>query len=92
MDGKAILPPGWTREATLTQTPEPLKDGGGYGYQWWANPDGSYRGSGIFGQGLFIDPAQNLVVVTLSTWAKAVDLALAENRVRFINGIREALA
>lgn len=92
VDGKAILPPGWTREATLTQIPEPLKDGGGYGYQWWANPDGSYRGSGIFGQGLFIDPAQNLVVVTLSTWAKAVDLALAENRVRFINGIREALA
>ena len=92
VDGASVAPPGWTREATLSQIPEPLADGGGYGYQWWANPDGSYRGSGIFGQGLFIDPAQNLVVVTLSTWGKAVDLALAENRVRFINAVRKALA
>ncbi|MFO1015141.1 MAG: serine hydrolase [Caulobacteraceae bacterium] len=91
VDGKSVVPPGWTREATVTQIPQVLAGGGGYGYQWWTNPDGSYRGSGIFGQGLFIDPALNLVVVTLSTWAKAVDLVLAENRVRFIDGIRDAV-
>jgi CubicO group peptidase (beta-lactamase class C family) len=90
--GRAVLPEGWTRQATTTQIPQVLEGGGGYGFLWWTQDDGSYRGSGIFGQGLFVDPGLDLVVVHLGTWPKATDPLLAANRMAFYQGVRRAAA
>lgn len=67
--GKAVVPDGWMTEATT-----PLSDKAfgelGYGYQWWTGPDGAYRGIGIMGQALFIDPKRKLIVVIQSAWTR----------------------
>lgn len=75
--GAGALPEGWIDTAS-----QPLAEidrefelaGSGYGYQWWINSDGSYRAGGIFGQGIFIDPARNLVIATNGNWTTALGL------------------
>jgi CubicO group peptidase (beta-lactamase class C family) len=66
--GEPLVPEAWLADATRAQvgigTP-----GRGYGYQWWIYPDGSYTARGIFGQGLYIDPARQLVIVSHANWA-----------------------
>jgi CubicO group peptidase (beta-lactamase class C family) len=89
--GRRVLPEGWVQAATTTQIPQVLEGGTGYGFQWWTFPDGSYRGAGIFGQGLFIDPKADLVVAHLGAWPKAVDPELAANRFAFYRAVRAAV-
>jgi CubicO group peptidase (beta-lactamase class C family) len=36
----------------------------GYGYQFWINQDGSYRGDGMYGQFCIVLPEQDAVIVT----------------------------
>lgn len=60
-DGTQVLPEGWMKESTT-----PSKGFGGYGYFWWLAEDGSFRGVGIFGQAIYINPAQNVVVALQS--------------------------
>jgi CubicO group peptidase (beta-lactamase class C family) len=43
----------------------------GYGFQWWVHGDGTYQAIGIFGQAIFIDPNEDLVIVTSSAWPQA---------------------
>lgn len=68
--GKAVLPDGWIAEATARHSENSFGDLG-YGYQWWVDPSGAYRGLGIMGQALFIDPKRQLVIVIQSAWTKA---------------------
>jgi len=68
--GASILPEGYLQSATHKQA-DIGQPGRGYGYQWWTYDDGSFAARGIFGQGIFIDPARELVIVTNSDWAKA---------------------
>jgi CubicO group peptidase (beta-lactamase class C family) len=56
-DGTRVLPAGWMDESTT-----PSKGYEGYGYFWWLNPDGSYEASGIFGQGIYINEDENVVI------------------------------
>jgi len=83
----AVLPAGWIEEATRPRTPvaaygkvddDPL----GYGYQWWAFPegeralphhDGAFTAQGIFGQFLYGNPREDVVAVVWSTWRSAWD-------------------
>ncbi|MEO5568514.1 MAG: serine hydrolase [Gemmatimonadaceae bacterium] len=82
-NGTAMLPEGWTREAT---TPRPLRGGAAipYGYFWWpgvteeARRDEAYEAVGIFGQHLYINPAQRIVIVvwsaqTMPTGGEVID-------------------
>ncbi|HNJ45898.1 MAG TPA: serine hydrolase [Ottowia sp.] len=68
--GASILPEGYLQQATHKQA-DIGQPGRGYGYQWWTYDDGSFAARGIFGQGIFIDPARELVIVTNGDWAKA---------------------
>ena len=68
--GEPLVPEGWLHEATTKQA-DIGQPGRGYGYQWWTYDDGSVAARGIFGQGIFIDPKRQLVIVTNSDWAKA---------------------
>lgn len=71
IDGVSIVPEGWIAQATKAHK-QTARGGHGYGYQWWTNPDGSYEASGIFGQGIFIDPKRRLVIASNSNWTSAV--------------------
>jgi CubicO group peptidase (beta-lactamase class C family) len=68
--GAAVLPDGWLEQATRKQAPTGTP-GLGYGYQWWTWDDGSFQADGIFGQGIFIDPARQLVIASNSNWTSA---------------------
>ena len=57
-DGTQVLPEGWMHNAT-----QPSPAASEYGYLWWLRGDGSYRASGVFGQGISIHPQEDIVIV-----------------------------
>lgn len=92
INGQAIVPAGWIEQATSKQIENGLP-GQGYGFQWWTYDDGAYAADGIFGQGIFIDPARNLVIATNSSWSSAmgdVDRAHAK-REEFYKAVQAAI-
>jgi CubicO group peptidase (beta-lactamase class C family) len=81
-DGNQILPKGWVAEATTPDSPQvqpgKLVEGYplGYQYQWWTFPGDEqhpYLGEGVFGQFLYINPSENIVIVKTSAWPVAWD-------------------
>ena len=91
IDGQRIVPEGWFREAGARQASTGRSDRGGYGYLWWINDDGTFEASGIFGQGIFIDPARRLVIATLSNWPAAWDSAYGARRRAFYEAVQQAV-
>lgn len=87
--GRGVVPEGWFATATRKQA-EIGSPGRGYGYQWWTNDDGSFQAQGIFGQLIFIDPANKLVVAMSGAWPKATDPVLGRERAAFVERIRAA--
>ena len=67
-DGTEVLPSGWMQDST-----EPSKGYDGYGYFWWLNGDQSFEATGIFGQGIYINRDENLVVALHSARPVASD-------------------
>ncbi len=67
INGQPTLPEGWLSEATTSRTGIG-QPGRGYGYQWWTYDNGSFAARGIFGQGIFIDPARKLVIASNANW------------------------
>lgn len=65
-DGTKVLPDGWMAESST-----PSRGNSGYGYLWWLNNDASYRAQGIFGQGIYVKPESDLVIVVISAWPVA---------------------
>ncbi len=100
--GKRILPEGWIAESTAVNPGsihapgklpgfEPL----GYGYQWWTFPVPTGRrvfgALGIFGQQIYIDVDQQLVIVLHSAWPEPVhDSSRLESYV-FFQAVARAL-
>jgi len=74
-DGTPVLPEGWIDESTA---PSPADDG--YGYFWWLNRDGTFRASGIYGQGIYFNPENNVAIVVLSAWTAATVRDFAAHR------------
>ena len=56
-DGTEVLTENWMKEST-----SPSKGYPGYGYLWWLSSDDTYRAVGIFGQGIYINAAQGVVI------------------------------
>jgi CubicO group peptidase (beta-lactamase class C family) len=56
-DGTPVLPKTWMAESTTPSPAAPF-----YGYLWWLREGDAYQASGIFGQGIYIDPGENLVI------------------------------
>lgn len=80
INGKRLVPEGWFSEAT-----SPKVIGGkpvNYGYQWWPLPKGdaiqagAVAGRGIFGQFLYVNPSEKLVIVVLSARPKPTGSAV----------------
>jgi CubicO group peptidase (beta-lactamase class C family) len=93
--GEAILPDGWTREAT---SPKVLRGGTPleYGYLWWtgtttaSHRDGAYAAEGIFGQFIYINPAARVVIVVWSAQQKPTGSAVIDDWV-FFDAVVDAL-
>jgi CubicO group peptidase (beta-lactamase class C family) len=88
--GAAIVPADYLALATKNEVPNP-DNYAGYGYQWWTHTNGSYQAIGVFGQSIYINPAENLVVVINSAWpvAGAQKYYLAE--AFYTNAVEKAL-
>ena len=79
--GKPVVPKPWIDEATQPTPGYPhLKPGVatpyfGYGYQFWVFPGDHRRFAllGVRGQGVFVDPELNLVMVQTAVWKDFVD-------------------
>jgi CubicO group peptidase (beta-lactamase class C family) len=75
--GEAILPDGWVREASTRQRLRTGKELD-YGYYWWPatptpdtpDPEGAYLAEGIFGQYVYINPTEKVVIVAWSARSK----------------------
>ena len=65
-DGTRVLPDGWMQEST-----SPSKGYKNYGYLWWLQDDSAYSAAGIFGQGIYVSPQDNLVIALHSARAQA---------------------
>ncbi len=82
IDGQPIVPEGWFEEAGQAH-----QIGGktvGYGYMWWI-PDqtdpihnNAYQAEGIFGQFIYVNPKERLVIVVLSARPKPSDRSRLE--------------
>ncbi|MDZ4308015.1 serine hydrolase [Allopontixanthobacter sp.] len=88
--GKRIVPDDWLAQATVKQADIGVP-GRGYGYQWWTYDDGSFAAQGIFGQGIFIDPARRLVIATNGNWPTAQDAERAAMRGAFYALVQQAV-
>jgi CubicO group peptidase (beta-lactamase class C family) len=82
--GASILPDDWIAQATRPQVP-------GYGFQWWVQGDGTYEAVGIFGQEIFIDPKEDLIIVTLSAWPQADDPKFYAITAAYFSALTKAL-
>ncbi len=76
IEGESIVPEGWFREAGSPHT-----IGGrlfDYGYMWWpmasrdAVHQGAFAAAGAFGQFMYINPRDKVVIVVLSARPKTV--------------------
>ena len=77
LNGRSIVPEGW-----FDQAGGPHSIGGktvNYGYMWWIPPQtdplqvGAFKAWGIFGQFIYVNPRERLVIVVLSARSKPVD-------------------
>lgn len=91
VNGESIVPEGWWQAATTKQA-DIGQPGRGYGYQWWTYDDGSFAARGIFGQGIFIDPERQLVIVSNANWAGgARDAKAMQARDAFYQAVQRAV-
>jgi len=91
VNGQSILPDGWLQQAGTRQA-DIGQPGRGYGYQWWTYDDGSFAARGIFGQGIFIDPRRQLVIVSNANWSGgARDPKATDAREAFYRAVQQAV-
>ena len=89
--GEPVVADGWLQQATRKQADIGVP-GRGYGYQWWTYGNGSFAARGIFGQGIFIDPQRQLVIVSNGNWAGgARDAAAMAERDAFYQAVQKAI-
>jgi CubicO group peptidase (beta-lactamase class C family) len=85
--GTQVVPEDWFAQATHKQM-DIGEPGRGYGFQWWTYDDGAVAARGIFGQGIYIDPARRLVIAMHSNWPRASLGPQPEAREAFYQQVR----
>jgi len=97
LDGAAtpagpVVPADWLAQATVKQADYGVA-GEGYGFLWWTKDAGAFEADGIFGQGIFIDPARQLVIASNANWKTALGLKDGEfeERKAFYEAVQAAV-
>ena len=85
-DGTQVLPENWIRDSVSPSQGAPY-----YGYLWWLNEDGSFAARGIFGQQIFIDPANNIVIAAHSNAPAAVGTEYHQHLEQAVQAARQAV-
>ena len=83
IDGASIVPEGWFEAATSLQERVPDDDKRDYGFQWWILEDGSFAALGIFGQAIYVDRSQNIVMAINASWADAEGVTANQSDIRY---------
>jgi CubicO group peptidase (beta-lactamase class C family) len=85
---KQVVPGGWFPNAG-----QPKRVGDQlvpYGYMWWSEPQGEFRAFGIFGQSIYVNPKENVVIVVWSAQQKPTGSAVVSDT-EFFSGVLQAL-
>jgi CubicO group peptidase (beta-lactamase class C family) len=102
-NGGQVLPPGWRDLAGRPDCPATAYgalrpgDAGGYGYHWWATPpvpgihNGVFAALGAYGQTLYVNPPEQMVIAVQSAWRQSEDLAGRLETVALIRAAVRAL-
>jgi CubicO group peptidase (beta-lactamase class C family) len=93
IEGEQMLPQGWVRESGA-----PMEIGGervNYGFMWWPVPEdsrevGAFGARGIFGQHIYINPNERIVIVVWSARSKPKDADVVTDN-DFFNAVVRAL-
>ena len=85
-DGSTTLPKNWMELATKS-----AKSADNYGYLWWLFNGGSYAAMGIYGQLIYVDPAEELVIAIQSAWDSATGDDYYVHQSAFIKVVTAAL-
>ena len=56
-NGEEVLTEGWMTDSVTASATN-----AGYGYQWWLGTGGVFEASGIFGQSIYVDPKNAIVI------------------------------
>jgi CubicO group peptidase (beta-lactamase class C family) len=86
--GTQVVPSAWLPDAG-----QPKRVGDEvvpYGYMWWSEPQGAFRAFGIFGQSIYINPKERVVIVVWSAQQKPTGSALVSD-IDFFTGVLQAL-
>ena len=102
--GRRVLPPGWR---DLAGQPDSAPTGfgrlmpgspAGYGYHWWAVPplpggvnNGAFSANGAYGQVIFVNPTEQVVIAIQSAWRQPQDSDAALENVAMIRAAVRAL-
>jgi CubicO group peptidase (beta-lactamase class C family) len=97
IDGENVLPPGWVPEAS---SPQRLKDGKelSYGFYWWVatptpatpDPERAFYAEGIFGQYIYLNAKEQVVVVVWSARSKPDGMDIVDD-LDFFGAVTAAL-
>jgi CubicO group peptidase (beta-lactamase class C family) len=85
-DGSSPLPKNW-----LALSTQPSKSANNYGYLWWLLDNGSYAAMGIYGQLIYINPSEDLVIAAQSAWDSATGDEYYLHQSAFIKAVTAAL-
>ena len=86
-DGSKTLPDNWMTEST-----RPSKGDEGYGYQWWLRSETGFTASGIFGQGIYINPETRVVIALHSAWDVAWSQSNIARKLAMYEAINRAVS
>jgi CubicO group peptidase (beta-lactamase class C family) len=94
VEGKRVVPQGWFDEAGSAK--EIAGNRVDYGYLWWAIPkgdpihQGAFEARGIFGQHMYVNRREKLVIVVLSARPKPTGMTVVDD-VAFFGAVGKAL-
>ncbi|WP_406648111.1 serine hydrolase [Aliisedimentitalea scapharcae] len=92
-NGQQIVPADWIRASTTATAPtEPGKLG--YGYQWWIPKgahQGEFMGHGVYGQYLYVDRANDVLIVTTGADRRFRDTGISDKNVEMFRKIAQSL-
>jgi len=97
---RRILPEGWAKESVTPNEPHlmPGENPGssnqsGYMYQWWTprNWDGDFLARGIWGQNIYVHPANDVVIVKLAADQKNFDKRFKLAYIDYVQALAQSL-